>query len=190
MLGLRTLVLNADMSPINMLHLNKVDDTIIPAEDAVTRVVNGTCFVVEEYDREILTPTLRMKWPSVVACMEYVSEGKAATLTHENLYYRDHGLCAYCHKELTLAETTIDHVMAASHGGPRTWENSVAACSSCNSRKGNLKAEGEWAPKHRVYQPTYWDLVNNRRKFPIRVADDAWVPYIQPWQGDITVALV
>jgi 5-methylcytosine-specific restriction endonuclease McrA len=31
---------------------------------------------------------------------------------------------------------TVDHVLPRSRGGGTTWENCVAACYSCNSKKG------------------------------------------------------
>ena len=68
MIGLRTLVLNATYLPINYIPVHS-----IPVEDAITRVFNGTCHVVEEYDRKIKTPSLDMNWPSVIARNDFVS---------------------------------------------------------------------------------------------------------------------
>jgi hypothetical protein len=65
--GLTTLVLNADMEPISLLPIEH-----IPVEDAVTRVLNGTCVVVDEYDRAIKTPALRMNWPSVIMRKDFL----------------------------------------------------------------------------------------------------------------------
>jgi 5-methylcytosine-specific restriction endonuclease McrA len=47
---------------------------------------------------------------------------------------RDGHTCQYCGSNKRL---TLDHVMPRSRGGRDTWENLVAACESCNTRKGN-----------------------------------------------------
>lgn len=189
MIGLRALVLNADMSPVSMLPLEH-----IPVEDAVTRVLNGTCYVVEEYDREIKTPNLHMKWPSIVAKVEYLNVDDCLRLgpRDENLYYRDHAVCAYCGQRLTLGDgkhnsLTIDHVIPKCKGGDKSWENVVAACAPCNSAKGHSLPVGQWRPRHRPYTPTYRQLVEIRRKFPIAVPDARWIPWLGPWQSEIHV---
>jgi 5-methylcytosine-specific restriction endonuclease McrA len=47
---------------------------------------------------------------------------------------RDSHTCQYCGSSKRL---TLDHVMPRSRGGRDTWENLVAACEPCNTRKGN-----------------------------------------------------
>lgn len=47
---------------------------------------------------------------------------------------RDEYSCQYCGRKGNL---TIDHVIPKSRGGPESWENLVAACHPCNSKKGN-----------------------------------------------------
>ena len=37
---------------------------------------------------------------------------------------------------LSRSATTIDHVVPRCQQGPSTWGNSVAACRTCNERKG------------------------------------------------------
>lgn len=181
--GLTTLVLNADMEPISLLPIEH-----IPVEDAVTRVLNGTCVVVDEYDRAIKTPTLRMNWPSVIMRKDFLRADykQIMGMTNTNLYYRDHGVCAYCSTPLTISGMTVDHVRPKSHAGHRQWENLVAACAACNSAKGNNMPVGEWRPKHRQYAPTYWQLLVNRKKFPITLPHESWVPYVL-WDSDILV---
>ena len=48
--------------PISLFPLHA-----IPVEDAFTRIWTGSCHSVFDYDREILTPNLKMKWPAVIA---------------------------------------------------------------------------------------------------------------------------
>ncbi len=56
--------------------------------------------------------------------------------TKRGVYERDHGVCAYCGKNIPIAAATLDHVIPQALGGPSTWENLVTACRRCNGRKG------------------------------------------------------
>jgi hypothetical protein len=56
--------------------------------------------------------------------------------SRHGIYERDNGQCAYCGKDLSLAASTLDHVLPQSRGGLSTWENLVNSCAPCNQRKG------------------------------------------------------
>ena len=47
------------------------------------------------------------------------------------MFARDGHRCQYC----GAAAENIDHVVPRSRGGTHTWENVVAACRPCNTRK-------------------------------------------------------
>jgi len=188
---LRTLVLGADYQPIGLFP----HPLTIPADDAFTRVLNGSCEVVCEYDRYIKTqnPNFKQKWPSVIARKEYEVIHHRVGPEPTALFYRDHGKCAYCGTELTLQEKkpnslTIDHVIPQSKGGPHTWNNIVASCSTCNHAKSNHQPIGQWKPKWDPWVPTYWQLVQIRKKFPIILQHESWVPFLGDWHGDIKIA--
>ena len=182
MLGPRTFVLNATYEPINL-----IPTATIPAEDAVTRVCNRTCHVVEEYDRKILTPTVNMNWPSVIARNSFDKIPNRVRLFRETLFYRDHGICVYCEKPLTVSEVTFDHYVPRYAGGGTSWDNIVCACARCNSAKGNHDPVGIWEPKYKPWTPTYYDLLKRRKKFPIHIDDERWMRYIPDWEGDVIV---
>jgi 5-methylcytosine-specific restriction endonuclease McrA len=184
-IGLRTLVLNANYLPISIFPLQT-----IPVEDAVTRVFNGTCNVVLEHNRDILTPNLNMKWPSVIARIDSSKVLGKVKLSLEALYYRDHGVCMYCEKSLKIHEITCDHVVPKSKGGAYSWDNIVSACSSCNLKKGDHAPVGQWKPKQSPYKPSYYQLLNMRRKFPIVVDDHNWMQFLGDWESDVIVKKV
>jgi 5-methylcytosine-specific restriction endonuclease McrA len=50
--------------------------------------------------------------------------------------------CAYCGCVLGYGpgetKPTADHYQAACHGGPKTYENCIAACGPCNSKRGHM----------------------------------------------------
>lgn len=52
------------------------------------------------------------------------------------VYRSNGGICRYCGKELTLEQTTVDHVIPESRGGTNADVNLVAACGKCNRKKG------------------------------------------------------
>ncbi|MBA3313521.1 MAG: HNH endonuclease [Planctomycetaceae bacterium] len=53
--------------------------------------------------------------------------------------------CAYCDRDLK-GGGTLDHVIPLSRGGRTTPDNTVLACGSCNSRKGD-RTPAEWAAR-------------------------------------------
>ena len=59
---------------------------------------------------------------------------KVPPVNRREVLRRDHHSCQYCG---TKKDLTLDHVIPRSRGGRHTWDNVVAACSKCNSRKSN-----------------------------------------------------
>ena len=55
-------------------------------------------------------------------------------LNKSEIFRRDHYTCQYCGKR--TSNLTLDHIIPRHMGGAHTWENLVAACPSCNLRKG------------------------------------------------------
>jgi len=63
---------------------------------------------------------------------------KLPPVNRREVLRRDGYRCQYCG---TNGFLTIDHVLPRSRGGPHTWDNVVAACNACNSRKGDRTPE-------------------------------------------------
>lgn len=77
-------------------------------------------------------------------------------LTNAALFARDQQLCLYCGREFNRHHLTRDHVMPLSKGGRDTWENVVAACFHCNSRKGGRTPQQAGMPLLAVpYRPSW-----------------------------------
>jgi len=73
-----------------------------------------------------------------------------ATLTinqWENIKTHFNNKCAYCGKELPLAQ---EHFIALSKGGEYSITNIIPSCQSCNSSKSN-KNFFTWYPKHKYF---------------------------------------
>src|SRR2546426_9584165 len=66
-------------------------------------------------------------------------------VTNTFLFARDNYRCQFCgrsQQELRHREClTRDHLVPLSRGGTNGWSNVLTACSSCNTRKGNLLPE-------------------------------------------------
>lgn len=59
---------------------------------------------------------------------------KVPPVNRREVLRRDHHSCQYCGSNKLL---TLDHIIPRSKGGQHSWDNVVAACERCNSRKGD-----------------------------------------------------
>ncbi|MBC7246515.1 MAG: HNH endonuclease [Actinobacteria bacterium] len=126
---LRVLVLNASYQPLNLVNLRR----------AVVLVLKNKAEVIEEGDGVLHSERLEMPFPSVIRLVYYVNVPyRTVSLNRRAVFARDNHTCQYCGGR---AES-IDHVVPRSRGGEHSWENVVAACRRCNTRKMNrLPAE-------------------------------------------------
>jgi 5-methylcytosine-specific restriction endonuclease McrA len=86
-------------------------------------------------------------------------------LTNAALFARDAYLCLYCGHDFNRPHLTRDHVLPVSKGGRDVWENVVAACFQCNSRKGNRTPQQAGMPLLAVpYRPSWVEhlILSNR----------------------------
>ena len=86
-------------------------------------------------------------------------------LTNVALFARDAHLCLYCGNDFPRPQLTRDHVLPVSKGGRDVWENVVAACFHCNSRKGNRTPQQAGMPLLAVpYRPSWVEhlILSNR----------------------------
>lgn len=81
--------------------------------------------------------------------------------TKKNVLIRDNHTCMYCGSTDHL---TIDHVIPRMYNGKSTWENTVTACKSCNSRKGSkMPSEVKmFVPSNVLVQPTVNEFMQKR----------------------------
>lgn len=167
-------MLNPDYSPVNFFPIKTV-----PVEKAILDILTGTAFCVERYDRKILTPSRDdLYWPSVIANNKMYKRYKDVRLSNHALFYRDHGMCVYCEKPLSLSSVTCDHVVPKTKGGSHAWENTAAACKECNAKKDDNLPVGRWKPRRQPFKPTIHQLMDAKRQFPIHVYDEVWIQYL------------
>ncbi len=143
------LQLNADYGPMKVLRW----------ERAVELVLAGKAVTVAAYEgRFVRSESLALPWPSVVALKRYARSRERVRFSSRNVQARDAWTCAYCGLRPLLHDgrpdrkgLTLDHVIprAQAKGGTvylpwsrrwvkvSCWENAVAACASCNTRKAD-----------------------------------------------------
>jgi 5-methylcytosine-specific restriction endonuclease McrA len=121
----QALVLNATYEPL----------AVVPARRAVVLLVNQKADLVHAGDESWSSERLRIPVPTVVRLRRFVRVPyhRRIPLNRRAVFARDLHRCQYCGD----AAENLDHVLPRSRGGDHTWENVVAACRSCNARKGD-----------------------------------------------------
>ena len=167
-----TLVLNRDMRPIKMLPVSTFN-----WQDAVKSVYSEAAQVVHTYEeREVHSPSVTLKVPSVIMVRDYVHFPRAIPWNQEYLKLRDRFRCLYCNRQFPAQQLTQDHVVPRMMGGKTSWDNIVSACGPRNHSRGhNTKIQ----PRIKPYKPTYWELVEKAKELiPLVVPDESWLPYL------------
>lgn len=166
-----TLILNSDAQPISFLPLSAVS-----WQEAVKYMILDRVDVLEWYDNWIVSsPSWETRVPAVMMVKDYVKNNREPRFSKYCVLLRDEFVCQYCATDVTRVNGTLDHVIPIKHGGKTNWTNIVTACSRCNSHKGHKFIK----PKRKPYQPTYYELANNRKKMPFTVKHPSWEVYIQ-----------
>lgn len=147
----KVLLLNATYEPLSFISLKR----------AVVLVLKEKAEVVEEVvERKLRTEQTTFPYPVVIRLISYVPVPRRVTipLTRRSLLSRDHYTCQYC--GATDQPLTIDHVVPRSKGGKTEWTNVVAACGSCNRRKGNKAlSETKMTLRSKPTKPTYMAVI-------------------------------
>lgn len=121
----KALVLNASMEPL----------CVVPTRRALVLVLGGKADVVHANGHRYRSEHIDLAAPSVVQLRQYVRVPyrRRAALSRRGVFIRDEGVCQYC----GVPAENVDHVIPRSKGGRHEWENVVAACRRCNSRKSD-----------------------------------------------------
>ncbi|MGH2429444.1 MAG: HNH endonuclease [Candidatus Limnocylindria bacterium] len=126
MINAAVLVLNQNYEPLNVCDIRRAF-RLLGAYKAE---------LLENNHQVIHTPTLEIAAPSVIRLQYHVKRPRPRVkLSRREVFTRDRHMCQYC-GATRRGELTIDHVTPKHRGGRHEWENLVAACRSCNHRKG------------------------------------------------------
>jgi 5-methylcytosine-specific restriction endonuclease McrA len=160
------LILNSGYQPVKVVCWQK----------AIVLWLQGKVEVLEFHEQTVSSPSRTFLLPSVIRLKNYMRPYFSMTvrLSRQNVFIRDQLTCQYCLKQISEKRLTIDHVLPLSKGGQHEWTNVVAACSSCNNRKGNRTPEQanmrllrapvrpKWLPSHELdmrpeRMPSVWE---------------------------------
>lgn len=123
---MRTLVLNAGFEPLAVVTFRRA--LLLVLAEKATIILQDEASPVRSTHGDLPRPT-------VIVLKRYVRRPyrNMNHVTRRGVLRRDQFKCAYCGK----TANTIDHVIPRSRGGINSWENLVAACLTCNSRKAD-----------------------------------------------------
>jgi 5-methylcytosine-specific restriction endonuclease McrA len=119
----RSLVLNASYEPLG----------VVPWQRAVWMVLDEQADLLEAGDGMVRSPSTSLSVPSVIRLRRMVSapRRRSVPVSRRAVFARDEYRCQYCDERAD----SIDHVLPRSRGGADVWDNLVAACRPCNTRK-------------------------------------------------------
>ena len=166
------LLLNADASPISVIPLS-----VISWEEAIQKMVSDKATVLEWYDDWVVhSANWETQVPAVMILKEYQKKKTGVRFSKQNVFLRDSYTCQSCAESVAGRTATLDHVLPVSHGGKSTFENTVCACASCNANKGN---DRKIVPKVKPLKPTYFQLVDKRKKMKFDLRPPSWAAYLE-----------
>ncbi len=121
----RALILNASYQPL----------CVVPVRRALVLALKGKAEVLHRNGHVFRSESLEIHAPSVVRLNYFVKVPyrARASLSRRAVFVRDNYECQYCGRNAD----NVDHVIPRSRGGAHSWDNVVAACRPCNSRKEN-----------------------------------------------------
>jgi 5-methylcytosine-specific restriction endonuclease McrA len=139
------LVLNAGFEPLHRVSV----------KHAIKMLVREVA-VIEEASEEMFGSFPK---PLVLRLVKYVQikwRSSTPKWSRNRLMIRDNHLCGYCGK----GANTVDHIVPRSRGGKTTWNNTVAACFKCNSKKANrTPKESGMKLLIDIAQPSWYHIV-------------------------------
>ncbi|MCP4305265.1 MAG: HNH endonuclease [bacterium] len=121
---MKALVLNASYEPLS----------VVPVRRAVVLVLHNRADVVESNGKVWHSERFELASPSVIRLRQFVRVpyARRVPLNRRAVFLRDSHECQYCNR----SAENIDHVVPKTQGGTHTWENVVASCRRCNTKKG------------------------------------------------------
>jgi 5-methylcytosine-specific restriction endonuclease McrA len=129
----RVLVLNATYEPLS----------IVSVQRAVVLLLKEKAELVEAAAERLHASRTSLPVPLVIRLVYFVRVPHPVVLapTRRSVVARDNYTCQYCGDTPGRGLLTLDHIVPRSKGGQTSWENVVAACRTCNMRKGDRTPE-------------------------------------------------
>ena len=159
-----------------MLNATYEPLSVVPVRRAIVLVLRERADVVASNGMVWHSERAEISAPSVIRLRHFVRipYSRRVPLNRKTVFHRDSFSCQYCGRH---AEN-IDHVVPKSQGGSHTWENVVACCRRCNTKKGGRTPRQALLALRRppiAPRQQSWLLVATGAK-----PDPSWEPYISP----------
>lgn len=157
-------MLNASFQPL----------CVVPVRRALVLALKEKADVIHTNGHIFRSESLELRAPSVVKLRYFVKVPyrARASLSRRAVFVRDDHTCQYCGR----AAENVDHIIPRSKGGAHTWDNVVAACKPCNSRKENKSPADVGMRLRRPPHPPHdrvWIMV------AVDSMDPQWEPYLR-----------
>lgn len=172
---LKCLVLNADYMPIGVIGIEKSMGLIY-----VKRAAIELDFYSDHKIRDASGKQYEI--PAVILLKKMIKKNyRAVPFNRKNVLLRDRMTCQYCGQMFQPEDLTYDHVIPRSkwkeNSTPTFWENIVACCLPCNSKKANkTPQEAGMTLLNKPRKPKYGEIALGLS--PWQEVPKEWLPYI------------
>lgn len=165
------LVLNHNYEPLNVCNVRR----------AFVLVHRGRAEILENGRGEIHSASAAFIIPSVIRLVYFIRRPRPQLrLSRREVLLRDSYTCQYCGTK--ARDLTLDHVIPRRKGGKHIWENVVAACKHCNSRKaGRTPQEAQMHLRRQPFRP----IASVSHLFrPYIESQTEWQKFLAGWDSD------
>lgn len=194
---IHVLQLNADYLPMKLVRWERAVELVLDQKVVALTNVQG---------RYVRSVSLALPWPAVIALRRYAQVRGRVRFASRNVIARDNYTCQYCGVRPTSpdgrpdrGQLTMDHVVPRAQSRHGTvylpwsrhwtnvtcWENAVASCRACNTRKAD-RTPAQAGMSLRIYPrvPTSADVLRlSLSRLPAIPSE--WEPYLpQAWWPD------
>jgi 5-methylcytosine-specific restriction endonuclease McrA len=162
------LILNVNFEPLHVCNTKR----------ALALVLSGKAEIILNGRGVIHSASAVFEIPSVIRLSYMIKRPRPRlSLSKREILRRDEFTCQYCGRK--MRHLTIDHVIPRHKGGPHTWQNLVAACSTCNRRKGGKSpSEANMKLRRQPFEPKASAVNRFGRHLP---HNQEWLQFIEGW---------
>lgn len=162
------LILNINFEPLHICNMKR----------ALALLMTGKAELILNGRGKIRSATAEFDLPSIIKLQHMIQRPRPrVALSKREVLRRDNYTCQYCGRP--SHQLTIDHVVPRHAGGAHSWTNLVAACSTCNRRKGGRTPEQANMQLLRApYEPSSSAAYRFGRHLESRAE---WEPFISGW---------
>jgi len=133
-LSKKTLLLNSNYEVLDFIDERKVIKFLIKEKAEV---------ISHWHNEKIYLNKSNIYFPAIMRMRNIVKRRpiKKIIFSRKTILKRDSYQCQYCGYIDSRKNITVDHIVPRSRGGMNSFANCVAACRSCNIKKGNKTPE-------------------------------------------------